>query len=149
MRASAPTPVSSRVKPGPNRSVLIAVEPPSLQRLIWHVLDGQSDLRVVGTCVASPSLARRAARLRADVIIVNHRLQQKQRGDVLVDLRRASPSSTLILLTHSFGESDPPDAADAWLAEDAVVRLLVPAIREAAPRIPCPPPRRASARPRT
>jgi DNA-binding NarL/FixJ family response regulator len=149
MRASAPQPVPNRAGPGPIRSVFIAVEPPALQRLIGYVLDGQSGFRVVGTCVASPSLTRRAARLAADVIIVNHRLQRKQRGDVLVDLRRASPSSTLILLTHSLGESDPPDAADAWLAEDAVVRRLVPAIREAAPRVPCPPPRRASARPRT
>ncbi len=116
-----------------DRSVLIAVAPPSFKRLIEHVLQGQTGLRVVGAPAASASPAHQAARLTPDVIIVNHRLQ-RVRGDVLVDLKRSSPSSTLILLTHSLGESAPPAEADAWLPEDAVVKRLLPVIRQAAPR---------------
>lgn len=118
----------------PHRSVLIAVEPPAFQRLIEHVLHGESGLEVIGSSVTRVSPAHQAARLTPDVIIVNHRLQRRQGGDVLVDLKRSSPSSTLILLTHSLGESAPPREADAWLPEDAVVKRLLPVIRNAAPR---------------
>jgi DNA-binding NarL/FixJ family response regulator len=89
---------------------------------------------VVGRSSASLSPAHKAARFAPDVIIVNHRLQRRERGDVLIDLRRVSPSSTLILLTHSLGKSAPLEAVDAWLPEDAVVRQLLPVIRKAAPR---------------
>ena len=115
------------------RSVLIAVEPPSLQRLIEHVLHGESGLRVVGASTRSLSPANQAARLSPNVIVVNHRLQKHQ-GHVLVDLKRSSPGSTLILLTHSLAESAPPREADACLPEDAVVRQLLPMIRKTANR---------------
>ncbi len=124
-------------------SVLIAVEPPSLQRLIQHVLHNDSGLRVVGASSRSVSPANQAARLSPNVIVVNHRLQKHQR-QVLDDLKRASPGSTLILLTHSLAESAPPREADASLPEDAVVRRLLPMIRKtanrAADRTPLPAP---------
>lgn len=115
----------------PGCSVFIAVEPPSLQRLIEHVLHGESGLRVVGGSSKSLSPARQVARLSPSVIVVNHRLQRRQ-GHVLVDLKRSSPGSTLILLTHSLAESAPPREADACLPEDAVVKRLLPMIRKAA-----------------
>ncbi len=149
MRTSERGAALSRTGNVPNRTVLIAVEPPSFQRLIEHVLHGQSGLRVVGQSSVSLSPAHKAARLAPDVIIVNQRLQRRERRDVLVDLRRVSPSSTLILLTHSLGESGPPEVADAWLPEDAVVRQLLPVIRKAASRTTCPTPRPASAGLRT
>jgi DNA-binding NarL/FixJ family response regulator len=139
----------SRIDDRQNRSVLIAVEPPAFQRLIEHVLHGQSGLRVVGRSSTSLSPARRAARLAPDMIIVNYRLQRRERGDVLIDLRRVSPCSTLILISHSLGESDPPEVVDAWLPEDAVVRRLLPVIRKAAPRTTCHTLRPASAGLRT
>jgi DNA-binding NarL/FixJ family response regulator len=149
MRTSERNAASGRSSDLHNRSVLIAVEPPAFQRLIEHVLHGQSGFRVVGRSTASLSPAHAAARLTPDVIIVNHRLQRRERGDVLIDLRRVSPSSTLILLTHSLGESAPPEAVDAWLPEDAVVRQLLPVIRKAAPRTTSHTLRPASAGPRT
>ena len=149
MRTSERSGVEGRSADLANRSVLIAVEPPSFQRLIEHVLDGQLGLRVVGRSSTSVSPARKAARLAPDVIIVNHRLQRRERGDVLIDLRRVSPSSTLILLTPSLGESEPPRVADAWLPEDAVVRQLLPVIRKAVPRTTDRTLRPASAGPRT
>ena len=149
MRTSERRTASSQADTLQDRSVLIAVEPPSFQRLIQHVLHGQAGLRVVGRSSSSLSPTHKAARLTPDVIIVNHRLQRRERPDVLIDLRRVSPSSTLILLTHSLGESDPPEVADAWLPEDAVVRQLLPVIRKAASRTACHTPRPASAGPRT
>lgn len=86
-----------------------------------------------------------AARLAPDVIIVNHRLQRRTHGDVLIDLRRVSPCSTLIFLTHSLAEPEPPMVADASLPEDAVVRQLLPVIRKTVPRTPCQTLRPASA----
>ena len=132
-------PTEARVLTHPERSkaspcsVLIAVEPPSLQRLIQHVLQGESNLRVVGGSSKGLSPAHQAARLSPTVIVVNHRLQ-KQQVHVLVDLKRSSPGSTLILLTHSLAEPASPGEADACLPEDAVVRRLLPMIRKTALR---------------
>lgn len=124
-------------------SVLIAVEPPSLQRLIEHVLHADTGLRVVGGSSKGLSPVNQAARLSPSVIVVNHRLQ-KHKGHVLVDLKHSSPGSTLILLTHSLDQSAPPREADASLPEDAVVRRLLPMIRKtalrAADRTPLPAP---------
>lgn len=114
--------------------MLVAVESPSLQRLIGYLLDGQAGLRLAGRALASRSLTQRVARLAPDVIVVDHRLQRSVRGDVLIDLKRVSPSSALILLTDSLAGSDPHELADACLPEDTLVRHLLPAIRSAVPR---------------
>lgn len=114
-------------------SVLVSVEPTSLQRLIGYVLQGESGLRVVFGSSKGLSPASLAARLNPNVIVVNHRLQKRQ-SQVLADLKRTSPGSTLILLTHSLAESAPPREADACLPEDAVVRQLLPMIRKTALR---------------
>jgi DNA-binding NarL/FixJ family response regulator len=145
MRTSDRVSIASRSPHPESRSILIAVEPPSFQRLIEHVLHGQSGLRVVGLSLEGRSPANQAARLAPDVIIVNHRLCRRDQRDVLIDLRRVSPCSTLILLTHSLAESEPPKVADASLPEDAVVRQLLPVIRKAVPRTPCQTLRPASA----
>jgi DNA-binding NarL/FixJ family response regulator len=114
--------------------VLIAVEPPSFQRLIEHVLHGHEGVSVVGLSSKSVSPALKAGRLAPDVIIVNHRLQRKTLGDVLVDLKRSSPVSTVILLTHDLTELAPQEGADVCLPEGAVVKRLLPMIRKAALR---------------
>ena len=111
------------------RSVLIALDPPSFIRLVEHLLHGHPGLRIVGRASKSGAPAL-AGRLAPDVIIANTR-PPAQRGDVLAELRRSSPTSTLILLTHAPGEPVPPaDGADACLPEDAVVRRLLPLLRK-------------------
>ena len=84
--------------------VLIAVQPPALERLIEHVLHGHPGLRVVGGS-RRDSAARRAARLAPDVIIASTRLHGKEHGDVLADLKRSCPASTLILAATNQGTS--------------------------------------------
>lgn len=131
-------------------SVLVSVEPTSLQRLIGYVLQGESGLRVVFGSSKGLSVSHRVARLAPNVIVVNHRVQRKQPGDVLTDLRRLSPASTLILLTSSLSGSAPPQgAADVCLPEDAVVARLLPMIRKAALRAADRTPQPASAGLRT
>lgn len=129
---------------GPAVSVLIAVQPPSFERLIEHLLHGQPGLRVVGNLSKGNSATDKAARLKPDVIIASTRLLGKEHGDVLADLKRSSPASTLILLTHGLDESVPGPGADAWLPEDAIVRRLLPVIRKvvgrAQDRVPQPAP---------
>ena len=140
--------VPGRTSDRKDRSVLIAVDPPSFQRLIQHVLHGQSGLRVVGGSSKGVSHTRLAARLTPGVIVANERLQRRGRGDV-VELKRSSPSSILILLTHSLAESVAPERADACLPEEAVVRRLLPMIRKAALRAADRTPQPAPAGPRT
>lgn len=110
-------------------SVLIAVEPPSLTRLLEHLLHGHPGLRVVGRAASRDALAV-ASRLAPHVIIANTRPHWMERGLLLADLKRSSPTSTLILLTQAPGERVTPlEGADACLPEDAVVRRLLPLIR--------------------
>ena len=123
----------SRVGAVKDCSVLIAVQPPAFKRLIEHVLHGHPGLRVVGGSSQGDSPADKAARLTPDVIIA--RLHGREHGDVLADLKRSSPASTLILLTHALGEPVPHQGADAWLPEDAVVRRLLPVIRKVVDRV--------------
>lgn len=147
---ATPGHVSERTRAGTKlrRRVWIAVEPPSLQRLIQHVLDGNTDLRVV--TAASPLPSRVSPSLLApDVIVINQRLQRQQPGDLVADLKRTWPTSTVILLTPPFGGPTPTQAADICLPEEAIVQALLPMIRQltlrAADRTPPP----ASAGPRT
>lgn len=128
-----------------DRSVLIAVQPPSFERLIQHLLHGHAGLRVVGTSSRRESPADKAARLAPDVIIASTRLNGREPGDALADLQRSSPSSSMILLTHGLGEPLPHPAAEACLPEDAVVRRLLPLIREVVDRVQVRAPRPASA----
>lgn len=116
-------------------SVLIAVQPPSFQRLLEHVLHGHPGLRVIGASSTRDSASDKAARLAPDVIIASTRLHGREHGDVVADLKRSSPSSTLILLTHALAEMVPHEGADASLPEDAVVRQLLPVIRKVAQKV--------------
>ena len=121
-----------RVSRGRDFSVLIAVEPPSLERLIEHVLYGHPGLRVVGGGSKRVSPAHLAARLIPDVIIVNSRANGLERSGVAAELKRSSPASTLIHLTHVLGEPVPDQGTDACLPEEAVVRRLLPVIHQVA-----------------
>jgi hypothetical protein len=120
------------VKPSVRCRILIAVEPEPFVRLIEHVLQGHPGLQVVGRSPKSDSLAIRAGRLAPDVIIANTRLHRRK-DHVLADLKRSSPGSRLILLTHDLDPlatgPEGPEAEYACLPEDAIVRRLLPVIR--------------------
>lgn len=125
----------SRTRPASEPRVLIAVEPPSLRRLLGHLLEGQSGLEVMARAPRSAPGLLKAARLAPDVIIVNHRVNprapRKERFAFLASLKRFSPASTLIFLAHSFYLSARHEAVDLCLPEDAVVSGLLPMIRKA------------------
>jgi hypothetical protein len=53
---------------------------------------------------------------------------------MLAALKRSSPASTLILLTHGLDERALQSQVDAWLPEDAIVKRLLPVIRKAVHR---------------
>jgi DNA-binding NarL/FixJ family response regulator len=116
-------------------SVLLAVEPPSFQRLIEHVLFGEPGLRVMGNQAKAVPTTRQSPNQSPNVIIVRTRIKGKEHGAVLADLKRSSPAATLILLTHGLYGSASPQGADTWLAEDAVVRQLLPVLRRVARRV--------------
>lgn len=116
---------------GKDFSVLIAVEPKAFHRLIEHVLHGHTGLRVVGGSYERTSSTLQAARLAPDVIIVSTRVNGKEPREILADLKRSSPASTLVLITHSL-EVTSQEEVDACLPECAVVKRLLPVIRKAA-----------------
>ena len=119
----------------PDCSILIAVQPQSFQRLIEHLLHGHAGLRIVGHEARGNSALAQAARLAPDVIIASTRLHGRERhGDVLAALKRSSPASTLILLTHGLDEHALQSEVDAWLPEDAIVKRLLPVIRKVVDR---------------
>ena len=129
MPSKSPRPPAGR-SAAKARSVLIALDPPAFVRLIGHLLHGRPDLRIVGRCSKSGALAR-AGRLAPDVIISNTRPGAAP-DDILAGLKRSSPVSTLIVLTHARGRSvcRSPAGADACLPEEAVVTRLLPLIRK-------------------
>jgi len=81
--------------------------------------------------------------------VINQRLQRKEPGDVMGDLRRSCPTSTLILLTATFAGPAPRRGADICLPEEAIVSGLLPMIRQAALRAADRTSSPASAGPRT
>ena len=118
-------------------SVMIAAQQDSFVRLIEHVLHGHPGLRIVGRTTDRSSFARSAGRLTPDVIIASTRLFGREPGDdVLAEVKRSSPASTLILLTRAFGEPVPSTpGTEARLPEDTVLRRLVPVVRKLAAQV--------------
>lgn len=84
----------------------------------------------------------RTSGLEPAVIVINQRLQRQQPGDLVADLKRSCPTSTLILLTPPFAGPALHQAADICLPEEAIVQALLPMIRQltlrAADRTPAP-----------
>lgn len=117
--------------------VLVAVKPRSLVRLIEHLFHDDPELFIVGRPAEGTGLARRARRLAPDVVVASTRLLGRKHGPVLADLRRFSPASKLILIcpAEAFGSVARASAADAHLAEEAIVRRLVPTLRQLGARV--------------
>ena len=110
-------------------TVFVAVTPPSLLRLIGHLLEDQPEFRIVGRATEARSLVRLSGRLAPDLIVTSIRLLGREKSEALFKVRRSSPDSRLILI-HPFRRvAWHLVRADAHVPEESLVRCLVPAAR--------------------
>ncbi|MBI2822812.1 MAG: hypothetical protein HYX74_11375 [Acidobacteria bacterium] len=110
-------------------TVLVAVQPPSLLRVIEYLFWAAPDLRVVGLRTALSGLVDRVARARPELVVVNAKLLGPNARNVIAAVRRASPGSKLIVtcflecaLFRTYG-------VEACIPEESLVRRLVPTVR--------------------
>ena len=117
--------------------VLVAVEPLPLLRVIEHLLAGAPEIQIISSPHGVPTLVLQTKRLQPDLIIANARLLGEGACEVLINIKRSSPRSKLILTDFDSGLAGLADdcGVDVYLDEEALVRRLVLAARKlAAPR---------------
>src|SRR5262245_35428965 len=109
-------------------SVLIAVEPAPLSRVIELLLGRRSEYRIVRA--TGSGLARQASRFQPALIILNMRLLGRDASKVIQDIKTASPRSKVIVTgLQGFREHVRECGAHAYLDEENLVRLLVRTVR--------------------
>ena len=116
--------------------ILVAARP-ALSRVIAHLLHDHPELRIVATLSDGDHLSHQAALFLPDVIVVNQRLLGRELPETLVDLKRSSPGSKLILIRADsvLTVRRDSDQADGLLEEEALVQGLVPVMRSLVERI--------------
>jgi DNA-binding response OmpR family regulator len=107
--------------------VLVAIAPP-LRRIVEHLL-ADSAFHVVGRPRQPATLLREAWRRRPDVILLDARLLGTRSRPMLARLRRSSPTSKLVSVHSRYATPRRERWADARVAEDALVRRLLGALR--------------------
>ena len=110
-----------------NIRILVAVEPPPLERIIEHLFYNQPNYRIVKCLNDGTPLSREASRLHPELIIASISLLGDGAAGIVADLKLASPASKLILInfSHDLGPYARKWGADAYLKSDDLVRHLV------------------------
>ena len=110
------------------QSVLVAVAPYSLGRIVEHLLEDEPSFRIVGRLAPGTDLARRAHLVAPDLVVANLRFLGREHVRVVQDLRRFSPAAKVLLLqTYAMPRS--LGGAHAHLDEQAMVRRLLAVLR--------------------
>jgi len=112
-------------------TILVAVEPAPLLRVIEHLFWRQLKFRIVARLSNGSAVPGQVSHLRPDFVIVNMRLLGQAAGTILRDVKIASPSSKLIVtgFPPGFGRDAHGWGADAYLEEEELVRRLVPTVQ--------------------
>ncbi len=112
--------------------VLVAVKSLALQHLIEHLLKTRPDLELRIGRGDADKLALAVRRSVPNLVIANSKLSGAHAQETAALLKRSSPGSKLILICSVEGfESELRKwGADACLAEEALVRQLVPTVSE-------------------
>ncbi len=115
-------------------TVLVAVKPTSMGRVIVHLFRSRPDLQIVEHRSAAGTLARHAGRVLPDLIVANTRSLGKARWETVAQVKRFSPNSKLIVLCPlgGFEQKARESGADAYLEEEALVRGLLDTVRKLA-----------------
>jgi DNA-binding NarL/FixJ family response regulator len=125
--------VTSEANPLRRIDVLIAVEPPALLRFLEHLLE-RPEFRVVARISNWKALIEEVGRLQPALIICNADLFGQRAAQVIGDLKLASPSSRLLLISfvHELERLARKWGADAYLEDEDLVRHLIPTARKLA-----------------
>lgn len=111
-------------------TILVAVEPAPLLRVIEHLFSRQSKFRIVARLSNASAVAGQVSHLQPDLVIANMRLLGQAAGTIIRDIKIASPDSKLIVtgFPQGFGRDAHDWGADAYLEEEDLVRRLVPTV---------------------
>lgn len=136
----------ARKSPHPT-TVLLAVAPAPLMRVVKHLLGYRANLEVVARVDKRNRLAQAAARSLPHIAIVSERLAGEELRQALAQVRQASPRTRLIVIRAGweFDTANRDWGADAYVRESALVRRLNSLLaRLSAPRPPAPSTERTS-----
>lgn len=108
-------------------TILVAVEPAPLLRVIEHLFCRQLGFNIVARLSSGSAVAGQVARLRPDLVIANMRLLGQAADTIIREVKIASPSSKVIVtgFPHGFEQDARGWGADAYLEEEELVRRLV------------------------
>ncbi len=120
---------------GTKTTVLVAVRPAPLSRVVEHQLRDCPDVQIVACSSELSGLAMRAARLLPDVIITNERLLGRAPGQAMTEVRRRSPASRVIVLRPDDDAPERRYGAHGYVSEQALVRRLAATVRRMARRL--------------
>jgi DNA-binding NarL/FixJ family response regulator len=111
-------------------SVLIAVKPVSLSRVIEHLLRQVHGIEVLGRVEDAKLLPELAGRLAPDIVVANFSLLGREPGELVAGVKSSSPFTRLILISRVEGlaSSARRSGADAHLPEEALVKRLLPVL---------------------
>jgi DNA-binding NarL/FixJ family response regulator len=118
--------------------VLIAVKPPSLLRVIEHLVGSDPAIEIISRPEIGQPLLTQVKQLKPDLIITNAELLGQQVCQVLGKVKRASPRSKLIMMGFGTGVMFPMGGdcgIDVYLEEEALVGQLLATTRGLARQI--------------
>jgi two-component system response regulator NreC len=117
-------------------SVVLADDHNVIRVGLRSMLEGESDLRVIGEAADAPSAAKLAADRRPDVLVLDLQMPGADPAHDIESLRESAPGTAIVVLTM---QSDPRKARDllragaaGYVLKQAAERKLTEAIRIAA-----------------
>jgi DNA-binding NarL/FixJ family response regulator len=110
--------------------VMVAVKSLALQHLIEHILKTIPDLEIVARVNAPGGLARAVRHRHPDLVVANARGAGSDARGTITSIKRSRPETKLIMIcsVEGFARDVRKCGADACLAEEALVRQLMPAV---------------------
>jgi DNA-binding NarL/FixJ family response regulator len=112
--------------------VLVGVMPPPLLRVVEYLFRKHPDIQIVARPRQARNIARHACRYLPDMIVINQRLLGKEALETIAQIKRCSPGSKLILIRSDDVRGGRRYGADAYLAEEAIVRRLLVVVQRLA-----------------
>ena len=115
---------------------ILVVSSPQLSRIIVHLFRDQSEFEVVSTLSGLGSLGRQAGRLLPQLIVANVKPVSIRISRVVSSIKKASPSSKLILICpiEDLGRAARKCGADACLKDEKLTGHLIQTARTLADR---------------
>jgi DNA-binding NarL/FixJ family response regulator len=110
--------------------ILVAVRSLAFQHLIEDLFRNRSEVDIVARITDGSTLARAVRRLLPQLVVVNARLIGSGIRETIEEIKSSNPAAKLIVIcsVEGFARDLRRFGADAALAEENVVRRLVPVV---------------------